>query len=333
MEIKYDLTGTNRKALAQAVSEIAKMPLKELGAPSFAYQIGDLFTVREDGILVVSDKITSYLGMPLFYELYERGFIEVENNVNTTKIEIKYNLMRTDRKALVKAVSDIAGKPSKYLGAPSFAYQIGDWYTITREGTLKISNYTDREEVERLLGKLYERGYEAEKDEKFVIADADKTDEDFKSKTVGYSIGLPIAKLSDKPCSDKIIENLKAIIVSKMSLFQKAIGTDKELKIEWDRDTIWFDWFDELQDAEKAELYMALFKALYQMAEKAVRVTAKEKPIENEKFAMRTFLNRIGLSGKEYKPLRKELMKNLSGDGAFRYGRPNKTNTDGGEQK
>ena len=58
------------------------------------------------------------------------------------------------------------------------------------------------------------------------------------------------------------------------------------------------------------------------MAEKAVRVNTKDKPVDNEKFAMRTFLNRIGLSGMEYKPLRKELMRNLSGDGAFRYGRP-----------
>ena len=68
--------------------------------------------------------------------------------------------------------------------------------------------------------------------------------------------------------------------------------------------------------------YISLFKALYKVAEKAVRVNTKDKPVDNEKFAMRTFLNRIGLSGIEYKPLRKELMRNLSGDGAFRYGRP-----------
>lgn len=55
---------------------------------------------------------------------------------------------------------------------------------------------------------------------------------------------------------------------------------------------------------------------------KSCRVNTKDKPVDNEKFAMRTFLNRIGLSGIEYKPLRKELMRNLSGDGAFRYGRP-----------
>ena len=54
-------------------------------------------------------------------------------------MEIKYNLTGTDRKALVKAVSNIIGKKSKYLGAPSFAYQIGDYCTVTSDGTLKTT--------------------------------------------------------------------------------------------------------------------------------------------------------------------------------------------------
>ena len=234
-------------------------------------------------------------------------------------MEIKYNLTGTERKALVKAVSNIIEKKSKYLGAPSFAYQIGDDCTVTSDGTLKISNDTDNDKVEHLLEKLSECGYETENDENADISDTNK---DFENETIGCSIGLPIAKLSDKPCNDKIIANLKAIIAGKMTLFQKAVGTDKELNVEWNKDEIWFDWFDSVIPNEKLGLYISLFKALYQMAEKAVRVNIKDKPVDNEKFAMRTFLNRIGLSGIEYKPLRKELMRNLSGDGAFRYGRP-----------
>ena len=49
-------------------------------------------------------------------------------------MEIKYNLTGTDRKALVKAVSNIIGEKSKYLGAPSFAYQIGDDCTMWGNG-------------------------------------------------------------------------------------------------------------------------------------------------------------------------------------------------------
>lgn len=171
-------------------------------------------------------------------------------------MEIKYNLTGTERKALVKTVSNIIGEKFKYLGAPSFAYQIGDDCTVTSDGTLKISNDTDNDKVEHLLEKLYECGYETENDENVDISDTNK---DFKSETIGCSIGLPIAKLSDKPCNDKIIANLKAIIAGKMTLFQKAVGTDKELKIEWNKDEIWFDWFDNVIPNEKLGIYIYRF--------------------------------------------------------------------------
>ena len=77
--------------------------------------------------------------------------------------------------------------------------------------------------------------------------------------------------MSDKPCNDKIIANLKAIIAGKMTLFQKAVGTDKELKVEWNKDEIWFDWFDSVIPNEKLGLYISLFKALYQSGRKSCK--------------------------------------------------------------
>ena len=76
-------------------------------------------------------------------------------------------------------------------------------------------------------------------------------------------------------------------------------------------------------DNEHLELYTTFIKALYKFAENAKRVNISHKEIENEKFAMRTFLNRIGLSGAEHKQLRKTLLKNLIGNSAFRYGGKN----------
>ena len=42
---------------------------------------------------------------------------------------------------------------------------------------------------------------------------------------------------------------------------------------------------------------------------------------ENPKFAMRTWLIRLGLVGEEFSTARSFLTKNLDGDAAFRYGR------------
>jgi hypothetical protein len=234
-------------------------------------------------------------------------------------MEIKYNATGVDKKTLVKVISEITGITAKYQRTPTFSYAIGDWYTVTRDGNLDICDRADSEEVESLLEQLEKRGFTAEHSPDEVEMELIGVDE-YESEEVGFSIGIPISEITDKPCTENIIENLNAIVASKKSLFQKAIGTTSELPIFWEEDTLWFDWFDSFVDQDHLEIYTAFIKALYKMAESAKRVTAKEKPIDNEKFAMRTFLNRIGLSGAEHKTLRKELMKNLSGNSAFRYG-------------
>ena len=47
-------------------------------------------------------------------------------------------------------------------------------------------------------------------------------------------------------------------------------------------------------------------------------MTAKERDLENERYAMRGFLLSIGAIGKEYTVMRKVLLKRLSGSAAFR---------------
>ena len=46
--------------------------------------------------------------------------------------------------------------------------------------------------------------------------------------------------------------------------------------------------------------------------------------MDNEKFAFRVFLIRLGFVGDDYKAARKILLKNLPGNSAFRNGIPGK---------
>ncbi len=235
-------------------------------------------------------------------------------------MELKYNMTGAERKALVTAIAEITGAKKEYLGAPTFAYAV-DYFTIDKNGTVSFDDSADSEEIENLINKLYDLGYEAEnmKIAEFDIVGYD--DEDI--EPIGFSIGIPIAEITDIPYSEDILDRLRAIVASKQTLLQKALGTHQELKTDVDNGSIWFDWFDRLPDNSLVGIYTDFFKAIYIMAATAKRVTAKEKPIENEKFAMRTFLNRIGLSGQEHTELRKHFMKNLSGNSAFRYGGQN----------
>ena len=60
------------------------------------------------------------------------------------------------------------------------------------------------------------------------------------------------------------------------------------------------------------------------MARNQKRVTAKEKETDNDKYAFRCFLLRLGFIGADYKTERKILLRNLSGSSAFRNGAPTK---------
>ena len=73
--------------------------------------------------------------------------------------------------------------------------------------------------------------------------------------------------------------------------------------------------------AGQLKSYIQLCLALSQIA-KTVR-TASPKPQQNEnpKYAMRTWLLRLGFIGDEFKTAREFLTKRLDGDAAFRRGR------------
>lgn len=70
----------------------------------------------------------------------------------------------------------------------------------------------------------------------------------------------------------------------------------------------------------KAWIHLCL--AMNQMAKMVRTASPKQPQVENEKFAMRTWMNRLGLIGDEFKTTREHLMKNLDGCSAWRYGRP-----------
>ena len=58
-----------------------------------------------------------------------------------------------------------------------------------------------------------------------------------------------------------------------------------------------------------------------EFAKTAKRVTAKEKDTDNEKYAFRCFLLRLGFIGDEFKGARKILLSRLSGSSAFKSGK------------
>ena len=234
-----------------------------------------------------------------------------------------YNVTGSDRKELVNLVAETIGSPAKYQGAPSFAYTV-DYITIDRNGVLSFDNRADTGVIENLLEQLAEHGFTAELPEtapdspdtaensevEEVPGDEEITEHD---ETVGLTIYLPKDKAN--------IDMLRQLVQGKSGLIKKALGL-KNLPIEEDSDEIVFPWFADASglSPDEVKAYTAFISALCKLSANAKRVSMTEKPVDNEKYAFRCFLLRLGFIGREHKITRKILLRNLEGSSAFKNG-------------
>ena len=232
-------------------------------------------------------------------------------------MRIEFHRTGAERKALVTAIGEILEVRPQYKGMPSAAYEIG-YFTVTKEGTLEFDDRTDSEEVENLLEQLADRGIvaaPAEMAQAWLNARAEElskaSETEPQEANVGLTVEIPLDKVS--------LGNLTKLLEAKGKLIRKALGIS-ELSFEIMEDRVAFPWFEELPDSDAAKAYTHFISALCEMSRNAKRVTATEKPVENEKYAFRCFLLRLGFIGSEYKAERKILLKNLTGSSAFKDG-------------
>ncbi len=223
---------------------------------------------------------------------------------------LKYNVKGEKRKQLVGTISKELGKPTKYLGAPTFSYEVGD-YTIDQCGTLTGPDSLDLEDA------LHQTGFDAGERE----YDEPETYESGLGGmgAVDEIIGNLTIEMPYTGFTDVAIDNLKKLVASKSALIKKALGTD-DLPIIVTDNKISFPWFRFEHNPNEIAAYTHFISALCDMAKSQKRVNAKETATDNEKFAFRTFLLRLGFIEPEFKEYRKLLLKNLSGSSAFRNG-------------
>ena len=246
---------------------------------------------------------------------------------------VSFELAERSRKELVKDISEILGEKAEYMRMPTCAYRIGG-YTIAKDGTLTWG--ADETDAEVLLQSLTARGWnyaividtaateesqpgcpstDEELPETEVITEVATPAEgntDAESDTYDLCIELPEETLPDAARA-----NLDRIIESKGNLLRKALGTDTIVYKITDG-KIRFLWFHISSSPEEVTAYTQLITALVEMAKNSKRITAKERTVENEKYAFRCFLLRLGFIGAEYKQTCKTLLKNFEGSSAFR---------------
>ncbi len=253
----------------------------------------------------------------------------MENNT----FELKYNLTGSDRKRLVTAMAELLDSPMKYKGAPTFAYEV-DYFTIDKNGTVSFDDRADSEEIERLIEQLHGQGFKAEP--RFEDLRVTEEEELGLGRQRRDPVGEDGMQPSDVPDDEDIglviemprtsftytaLENLKRLVESKKTLISKALECP-DIDLDIDDEKVRFPWFEDGTDADAVKAYTHFVTALCEMARNQKRVTAKEKEADNDKYAFRCFLLRLGFIGEAYKQERKILLKNLSGSSAFKSGNP-----------
>ena len=165
-----------------------------------------------------------------------------------------------------------------------------------------IPDGTEKEIVEDLIRQLREH----------VFRDDMEITEEVPVQQDKLTIAIPKESLTDTA-----LENLQKIIVNKQTLFQRAFRTDST-EIEIIDEKINFTWFQYTADGDEIAAYTQFISRLCDMARDAKRVSSKPTETDNDKYAFRCFLLRLGFIGKKYKSVRKILLRNLTGNSAFR---------------
>lgn len=214
------------------------------------------------------------------------------------QMDIKFELKPKQRPKLAEKIATALHTVPCYQKAPSLAYKIGDC-TLERDGTLRIPDSMDREMVNHLLEYLKEKGFTGE---------TEQTED-------RLTVSMP-----KESFTQGALENLAKLVENKGRLMARAFQAD-EIRLTVTEDAVSFPWFPFAANPDETAAYTEFVEKMCGMARRVKRVSGKPTETDNDKYTFRCFLLRLGFIGDEYKATRKILLRNLTGNSAFRHGK------------
>ena len=280
MEISYNVTGAKRKELVNVISKATGMKAVYKFMPTCNFEIGS-FTVNKEGTLLIDAHADNEEVARVLEAIAAAGFEGETQDTQEAPTE------ETPAEEVLAEEESLSSQED-----------------ATEAAELMETDTT--EETDNNKAEAADSMEEAETTE----AEESSTPEAASERT-GLTVEIPLDKVD--------VGNLTKLLDAKGGLIKKALGIS-ELPIEVLEEKAAFPWFGELPDNDAVQAYTHFISALCQMSKNAKRVTVTEKAVDNEKYAFRCFLLRLGFIGAEYKTERKILLKNLTGSSAFRNG-------------
>ena len=245
----------------------------------------------------------------------------------------------TDRKALAKALADKLGTTAKYMGPPTFGYQVGD-YIVDRDGNIEGEDFEALRDFLQSIGCFPEEetepaGEQTEpetetpdsgtQDQVSISVPADDlTPTQMKNLiftlfTKQYLIGkMTGGDLLNIP--DNLIARLMENTPETMEDFKALLDAAKEdglTGFEFAEGKVTLTYAAHQDEPERNMLYAMLTARILKAAKEATRVFPERQEPENEKYFARAWLLRIGYNGADSKAERNLLLKHLKGHSAF----------------
>lgn len=290
--LKFELNITDRKTLANRMEELTGIHPYYTRAPLYAYDIGN-YTIDRDGNLLVEPENAD---AELLTTLLNEGLIRGGESIESTGDQPENT------------------EPTENLTAEPVTEEEPDGATEDEPDAEESESEDQPEEVpldlelafptsqhngvslRNLVNLIYSRGR-------------------LISKATGGHFHVEtdlVETLRDDSCTYTVANFIEAL-----KGYEAQCGTAMEGLVITE-EKVSFTGFPTASDYDHLTAFGHLAILMNQQAISQKRIQAKDGNDENEKYALRTWLLRLGMNGPDFKETRKILMENLSGHAAFR---------------
>lgn len=281
--MRFELNITDRKELVKRLGELTGTAPRYTRMPRCAYEIG-AYTVERDGSLTVEEDAAD---LGILAALKNEGLVRDKEGIPEAAAEQSEQAEETGEEDPIpdsEYESEVREEAAAQEGEEPLDLTIR--FPVGEHTGVSLRN---------LVNMIYSRG-------------------PLLSKASGgnFHVEKELAEiLRDDACTATVQTFLKAL-----EDYTEAHGGMEGLQIT--EQQISFTGFPVSKDQAHSDAFRQLAAMMNDMALSQKRIQAKEVSTENEKYAFRIWLLRLGMNGDAYKTTRKVLMEKLSGHAAFR---------------
>ncbi len=318
--LKFELNVEERKTLAKRMEELTGIHPYYTKAPRYAYDIGN-YTIDRDGNLLVEAENAD---LELLTTLLNEGLIRGGEDVEAEGLQ-----ETADEQPTVELAEGVQMIPAAQLNEQEASGGESEAEETEEEGETEAEiteTASEEEAIEPLPAEEAGTAIPLDTDFSFPISQHNGVSLRNLVNLI-YSRGELISKATDGIfLVDKgLVDALKddsctyavANFIHAVREYEEQHGAALEgLTITEEKVT--FTGFPTAPDYAHLTAFGHLAILMNQQAISQKRIQAKEVNDSNEKYALRTWLLRLGMNGPDFKETRKILMERLSGHAAFR---------------